>query len=312
MKIIFADYNAMTESEHLCLTTRGSQADVKRFGARPGDWAWLSDSEVLVGAQLTIDDRYGLVGVPDWDTLVHLDDESASDPELVRAELNPLLTKEPPSADDEPRIFQLLTQLERFAPQVGDGATAMFAYRRALALRNMGKFGLALLEIKEARRALPDDPMTVFVYLDLLRQEDFPSAVAEAESIVRLPSVPAVVLSQCINILATQAEQTPHDQFGSMADHVLALCHRFDRSPDLEQAGDSLVALSYFNRGMVLLRNGRISQARQAFERAHQIYPTGPSLDEIMRLEVYDHHAREVARRVRAIAEQYPLRPVAA
>ena len=89
--------------------------------------------------------------------------------------------------------------------------------------------------------------MVVFVYLDLLRLEDLPSAVAEAETIAGSPSVPALVLSACINILATQAEQMPDDQFEPIAERVLALCRRFDQAPDLDQAGT--VA-----RGLVLLQ----------------------------------------------------------
>lgn len=313
MKTIYADYNAATEAGYLCLTTRGAQADIERLGARPGDWAWLSDSEVVVGAQLAIDDYYGLVGIPDWDTLVHLDDEGADDFNLVSAELNPLLTREPPSEADEPRVFQLLTQLEHAAPpNMQDASPGMLALRRALALRQMGKLGLALLEAKEARRARPHDPEVLFVYLDLLRREDLPSAVREAEIIAESPSVPAPVLSACINILATRAEQAADDQFEPMAQRVLAWCSRLDQAPDRDLAGPSLLALSYFNRGFVYLRAGRISQARQAFERSHQIYPEGPLLDVAAELQTYDRHAREVARQVRMIADQYHPKPVAA
>jgi hypothetical protein len=313
MKMIFADYNAATEAGHLCLTTRGARADIERLGARPGDWAWLSDSEVVVGAQLAVDDRYGLVGIPDWDTLVHLDDEGADDFNCVSAELNPLLTKESPSDADEPRVFQLLTQLEHAAPpHIRDASPGMLAFRRALALRQMGKLGLALLEAEDARRARPDDPDVLFVYLDLLRLEDLPSAAAEAEIIAESPGVSSPVLSACINILATWAEQAADEQFEPMAQRVIAWCRRLDRAPDLDLAGPSLVALSYFNRGFVLLRAGRISQARQAFERSRQIYPVGPWLDEAAGLQTYDRHAREVARQVRTIAEQYPPKPVAA
>ncbi len=116
MKTISADYNAMTEAGHVRLTLPCSQENILRLGLGPGDWAWLTDTEVMVGAQLAIDDRYGLVGVPDWDTLVHLDDEGADDSDRIAAELNPLLTKEPPSSKDEPRILELLTQLEHATP----------------------------------------------------------------------------------------------------------------------------------------------------------------------------------------------------
>ena len=313
MKTISADYNAMTEAGHVRLTLPCSQEDILKLGLRPGDWAWLSDTEVMVGAQLAIDDRYGLVGVPDWDTLIHLDDEGADDFDRIKAEINPLLVKEPPLSEDEPRILELLTQLEQAAPHLRDESPGNLAFRRALALRQMGKLGLALLEMKEARRARPDDPMVVFVYLDLLRLEDLPSAVLEAQSIGELPDVPALVLSACINILAMHAEQVSGEQFDSIAQQVFDWCRRFDQAPDLDEAGPSLVALSYFNRGLVHLRAGRISQARQAFESAKHHYPVSPMLDEVTGLQTYDRHAREVAQRVRTIiAERFSLRPVAA
>jgi len=73
MRTIYADFNATTEAGHVSLTTVGSQEDIACAGLRPGDWAWLSDGDLIVGAQLAIDDRHGLVGVADWETLVHLD-----------------------------------------------------------------------------------------------------------------------------------------------------------------------------------------------------------------------------------------------
>jgi tetratricopeptide (TPR) repeat protein len=314
MRLVAADFNAMTEAGLVRLTLPCSQKDITRLGLNVGDWAWLSDGELVVGAQLAIDDRYGLVGVIDWDTLVHLDDDGADDAERVRAELVPLITKKPPLMEDEPRVFQLLTQLEHAAPlSFEEVPRAFLPFRRALALRNMSKLGLALLEMRDARVSMPDHPEAVFVYLDLLRLEDFSSAVAEAETITGSPEVPALVLSACINILATRAEQMPNGQFESIAEHVLALCRRFDKAPDLDQAGPSLVAMSFFNRGIVHLRAGRISQARQAFERAQQIYPVGPMLDQLTRLQTYDHHAREVARSVREIAGRWvPTATVAA
>jgi Tfp pilus assembly protein PilF len=93
----------------------------------------------------------------------------------------------------------------------------------------------------------------------------------------------------------------------------MALCRRFDEALDLDQVGESLEALSYFNRGIVHLRAGRISQAQQAFKRAHELYPIGPMLDQLARLQTYDNHAREIARSVRKISERWePSSTVAA
>ena len=59
------------------------------------------------------------------------------------------------------------------------------------------------------------------------------------------------------------------------------------------------MALSYFNRGMVHLRAGRISQARLAFEAAQRTYDVGPLMDQLAGLQTYDLHAKEVARDMR-------------
>ena len=77
MRIISADFNARTESGHLCLNSRGAQEDLRDQGVQVGGWMWLSDGELVVGAQLASDDRYGPVGVPHWNTLVHLDDDDS-------------------------------------------------------------------------------------------------------------------------------------------------------------------------------------------------------------------------------------------
>jgi hypothetical protein len=79
MKTIFADFNALTESEHIRLTSRASQDDLRETGAQPGDWVWLIDGELKVGARLALDSTYKLVGVPDWETLVELDGGEATD-----------------------------------------------------------------------------------------------------------------------------------------------------------------------------------------------------------------------------------------
>ena len=49
MKTISADFNAMTEAGHVRLTLPCSQEGIVKLGLRTGDWAWLSDSEVMVG-----------------------------------------------------------------------------------------------------------------------------------------------------------------------------------------------------------------------------------------------------------------------
>lgn len=52
MKTIFTDFNAVTEAEKIRLNCRGSEEDIRLAGVKPGDWVWLSDGEIVVGARL--------------------------------------------------------------------------------------------------------------------------------------------------------------------------------------------------------------------------------------------------------------------
>jgi hypothetical protein len=313
MKTIFADYNARTEAGDICLTTHGSREDIGRLGAQPGDWAWLSDGDVIVGARLAIDPRYGLVGVPDWDTTVHLDDEDAGDFERIWRALSPLLNEDTASETDQPRVFELLTQMEHVAPpEVLEKSRGYISFRRALTLREMERPGLALLEIREARRLAPDDPERLFVYLDLLRTVNISTAVAEAHRMASSPDLPALVLSCCINVLADHAEQVPDTEFEPIAERILGWCRRLDQAPDRDAVEDSLLALAQFNRARVLLRWGRVPEAGEAFAEAHRLYPVGPMAEYFKGDRTHGDQASELARRVRRIAEQFPFRPVAA
>jgi len=157
MKTIFADYNAITESGHLRLSFPASQDDMRAAGVQPGDWAWLSDGELVVGARLELDPYYGLVGAPDWETLVHLDDEESQDFEKVRTALQELLAQPTRTKDEEWRVFQLLTIFEILAPPEATSVVrpGYFPFRRAETLLLLGKPELARMEIEEARRLGP-------------------------------------------------------------------------------------------------------------------------------------------------------------
>jgi hypothetical protein len=302
MKTISADYNAITESDHLRLGFRPSQEDIERVGARPGDWAWLSDGEVMVGAQLAVDDRYGLVGVPDWDTLVHLDDEESRDYERVRAELQGLLQRPGRSLDEERRVLQLLTVFEILAPPEAKTAfrPGYFSFRRAATLVLLGKPELALPEIEEARRLDPGNPNDDRLFLEVLRRTDLVRATREAEVLAASTNVPAGVLAECINVLATHADNLSDDQFRPVADRILTWVDQFESAPGRDHVRASVLAQLQFNRGMLLLRLRLPDDARRALELAHAIDPLDESLDEATRLVAHDRHAREIAARVRS------------
>ena len=277
MKTIYADYNTATEAGHLCLTTRGSQEDLQRLGIQPGDWTWLTDSELIVGARVSTDPYYGVIGVPDWDTLVHLDDEEDRDPSRIQVELRDLLQRADRSLDDELRIFQLLTLLEEFSiPEARSTVRpGYFSSRRAGTLLLLGKPELALIEIEEARRVDPGRPNDDSLFLQILRRTDLDRAMREADKFAEDPNASAVVLGECVNVLSTHADELPDDQFEPVGRRMLDWSDRFRTGTRARRVPASTLALLQFNRGMALLRLGRVEAAREALRLARA--PSIPS-----------------------------------
>jgi hypothetical protein len=301
MKTIFADFNAMTELEYFRLNCKGSQDDLRDAGARIGDWAWLSDGELIVGAQLAIDDRYGLVGVPAWDTLVHLDEENDQDFDKIRIELRRLLDKTGRSPDEEARVLQLVTLFETFAPPAAKAAVrpGYFPSQRADSLLVLGKPELALLEIEEARRAEPN-PDNDHLFLEILRRVDLTRAVREAEALAATSHTCADVLAECINVLATHADNLPDDQFEPVGRRILDWSEQFERVPGRERVRASTLAQLLFNKGLTLLRLGDVTSAKRVIAVGLAVDPILSEIDEATRLTVYDQRARDLAARIRA------------
>lgn len=184
MKIISADFNAMTEADGVRLTPHCSQDDIQRFGIHTGDWVWLTDCELVVGARVDEDPYYGVVGTPHWETLVHLDDDDAQDFSKVWPELQQALDRPRAGAEDEARLFQLLTIFEAIAPPEVKAAipAGEFSLRRARALLALDEPELAFIEIEEAIRERPDDPNIISIYLETLQRVDPERAAIEAEA----------------------------------------------------------------------------------------------------------------------------------
>lgn len=301
MKTISADYNATTPDGELRLNSPASLADLRETKKGAGDWAWLSDGEILVGGRLRDDPYWGLLAAPDWETLVHLDDEGAQDVQRTWAELQALLTEPERSPEDEARAFELLTQFDYFAPPLArDARPGHLAFRRAMALHLMGKHELALIEIQDARSSRPGKPLDDLFYLELLRRVSPDRAAKEAEALAYKEGSSAVVLAAAITILAERAEDLPIGQFEVAATRAMELCDRFERAPGRSSISASLLSLVHFNRGMLLLRLGRRDEARQSLELAHAIEPLDAIFMEAARLEVHDQRAREIASRVRS------------
>lgn len=134
MTTLYADFNALTEDRSISLTTIGSLSDVEKYGVRPGDWVWLSDGELQVGAEVEEDQRQGLIGRPVWETLVDLEGSDSADILALWYEINLLLdVRRSTSRESHLRLLTLLNRFERVAPpSIRDAIPGSFAFRLCL------------------------------------------------------------------------------------------------------------------------------------------------------------------------------------
>jgi tetratricopeptide (TPR) repeat protein len=297
MKRVEVDFNALTVQDHVRLTTRGAQRSVSEQGVKPGEWVWLTDGEMEVGAKVEADCEGRLYGAPAWETLVHLD----PDPELsfheVWDELQSLCQNDPRSSEEETRLLQLLAWFERIAPQAAKETTPLgfLNYRRAAALWALGHLELSLSEIRGALDANPARPSYLYLYLEILRKHDLDESVQVAQRLVAEPHTPAVVLAGCVNVLATSLDALPSHEFGNSVQSMVEWVDRFQASPGVESIPVSLVRQVFFNLGMALLRQNHIQAARERFETIVRLNPRDQAAREALSLSEYDDHARHLA-----------------
>ena len=304
MRIISADFNARTESGHLRLNSRGAQEDLRDQGVQVGDWMWLSDGELVIGAQLAFDDRYGIVGVPRWNTLVHLDDE-LGDFQSVRKQFFELLQYPHPDMAYVSRLFQLSTILEIMEPPSEKGQSSeSYATRRVGALLLIDEPELALVDINEALAAQPGEPGVIYTYLETLKLVDLDRAASEAADRAQREDTPALVLAACINVESKAADRLSNEDFGAAGLRILSWINRFEGAFDPKSMPAPIRAQVLFNLGLTLLRLGRVEQARHALGLAHAIDPSEPAIDEALGLDSFNDRARDIAARLR---EKPPL-----
>ena len=230
MNPVFADFNAMTETGQVRLNCQGSQDDLRAGGLHPGDWAWLTDGELIVGGKIDTSPEDGVVAIPDWKTLVHLDEPY--DAEAAYQELKPLLERRSLDVDDLWRAFRLLTICERVTPPAVRSGTSpgYFSFRRATMLLQLQELDLALVEVLEARRLEPGRPNYDFLFLEVLRKANLPKAIQTVEELALNPALDAKVLAGCVHVLATHADQLADDPFQTIAQKILEFADRFDHA----------------------------------------------------------------------------------
>jgi hypothetical protein len=295
MTPVFADFNAMTETGQVRLTSKGSQDDLRAGGLHPGDWAWLTDGELIVGGKIDTSPEDGVVAIPDWKTLVHLDEPY--DAGVLYQELRPLLEQPNLDVDGLWRVFRLLTILERVAPPtvLSETPPGYFSFRRATMLIQLQEHDLALVEIQEARRLEPGRPNYDILFLEILREADLPKAIRTVEEWAQKPSLDAKVLAGCVHVMATHADQLADEPFQAIAQKILEFADRFDHAPGRDRVPASILAMVQFNQGLVQLRLGQLESARRSLDLAGATNPTIPELVQARNLTSFDDHAREIA-----------------
>lgn len=297
MIVVPADYNAATPSGSLWMDFPGTRRVLDEINAQPGDWIWASDTEVLVGAQLDDDPTYGLVAVPHWRTLVHLDDYDVSDVARFAADFKDALRPRHRTREDEEQAFRMLMiWANKMAPPVIREASFKHILRATVAaLFPMGEYHLILATVAQSGPELRDDPYLVSCHLKALHQVDPDRAAAEVRVRAADPSTDALVLAACIDIATAASELVPDPIFGPMSRTILEWIGRFDSAPGRDQVSSVPLSHVHFNRGLILLRLGNREEAREAFRLAHAINPNESAIVEALSLEVYDERARLIA-----------------
>ena len=302
MNPIFADFNAMTESGQVRLTCKGSQDDLRAGGVLPGDWVWLTDGEMEVGARVEADNEGRTYGVPAWDTLVYLDPEPELSFPTVWSELERLLDLDGRTSKDESRVLQLLTWfLALVRSEAKEAIPPGFTeYLRAAVLRALGHYELALQEALKATASNSANEKYLYLYLELLRRTDLNRALHEARRLVNDPSTGATVLAECVNILAIHMEKSSEQEFDEKFMMMLKWIERFQNAPGIENIRVGLLGQVLFNRGMALLRGNQIQAARGYFEKILELNPRDQVAQQALSLNHYDASARHLAEVYRA------------
>jgi tetratricopeptide (TPR) repeat protein len=298
MKTIFADFNAMTESEQVCLTTRGSQHEIDARGIQEGDLVWLSDGELVVGAKVAVDPRYGVVGVPVWDTLINLEDAENADFSQAWSAFQRLSQSPTRTREDETRTLQLLETIERKAPQSVRAVipAGYLHFRRAGALFLLGHVELGREENELALLENPNSAAYLSLHLELLRRSDLPKALQEAQRLADDPIIGARVLAAAINVFATYLDGFSNHEFEARVGMMLDWIERFQRLTGVENIPVSVRSQVWFNSGMALLRISKVDDARNSFSRILQLNPRDKKVQRAIELDRFDEEARQLAK----------------
>ena len=299
MKPIFADFNALTEAEHIRLTTRGSQDDLRSAGTQPGDWIWLSDGELEVGAQVATDPREILIGIPSWETLVDFESESHSNPASILSEFKKLLLHTPNrSRVDEHRLLTLLSVIERTPSLRSAWQPGHLSYLRACRLLALGQLQLARCSIEEAIELDSSRSNYALIHLDILRRIDPHAALEQADRLVENGRADAKILATCMILASMYSDSLKDHELEPIRERLQNWLPRFEQAPDFDSVHAQLRASLWISLGLLTLRLGHVEQSHDYFQLARQLDPDDLDLQKAERLTTYNQDAKDFAERI--------------
>jgi len=281
MVAIYADFNARTASDRIRLDPAGSIESLRENPVREGDWLWLSDNDLRVGAQI---ERQGneYLARPAWETLEDIAAAGQMNPAELQAGVARLRELLEAPEKDYKRILRLLPVAERVLPNKG-----FAAYQRSRAMHAFGYPGLALAAVEDALGLEPNHPGFLHHKLQLLSELDLDRAVHEAERLVALDTTPAIVLVGCAQVLALEARRTQSEAAKELDRRIISLADRIEASQDVGTLPPSARSLALTLRGFAHSHLGEKEPAVSAFNKAVEAYPLSPGALACRGMEAY-------------------------
>jgi len=280
--VIEVDLNARTPDDRVRLNTRGAQRSLRDQAVKPGDWLWLRDGTIRVGAQIEgVGDQ--LLARPAWETLEEEIWPDSVSPNPVQVQemfqhFRHLLAQTPKNYR---AILKLLTTVERYAPDRGH-----IAYLRSRALGALGHPRLALSALGEAMGREPDRPAFVHQYFVLLSEIDRARAFEEAGRIGNLISS-VLVVAAFAHVVNAFVRTLGPGKTERIDRQLLERTETFKSAPDAEKAPSSAVAMIHLARGYAHIRLGQKELGIREFGMAVAAKPADPTPLAARGIELY-------------------------
>jgi tetratricopeptide (TPR) repeat protein len=278
--MIWADFNSRTEDDRVSLETRGSRESLAKTPVSPGEWVWLSDGDIRVGAQVEQRDGH-LYARPVWETME--DVVPPGDPRLNEIPAEEALKALEKSRTREGFPADVVFRLAPYLPR----KHGYLDFLRSRAARSLGYTALALAAIEDALTAVPSDGSYFHHRVRLLRDLDIEKAVQAIEPVLKGQRSDVLAIVACVEVLGDLA-RTETDEARSIS-HDSDILRVTSALTPASFAGlpNSVRAQVHLARGFAYSHLGNRPEARRELDEARALNPREPALLIARALEVY-------------------------